>query len=315
MRLKRAFRILTDNFNNVFKMLLYRGIMLSLSLGLIYLVLSLGLNGILESAEASTITTMIGDFFRALVTGNSEYLVSFSEAFPLAVTDFLNLLIANIGSIVGSVVGVVVLYLVFRFLNGIATFAVCSILNDRMSLNAKTSFAGAYFPNIGSAMLYQLIYVPLSFVYDLVSLALCWGFCWLFFSAIASWGFFGMLVGLAMTITGFICLQALKMTWISPWMPAVIHEKKVGATLGKSLSDGRKFSTRFGNFLLAIYLIVAINVACAFATLGSMLIITVPASFVLLSCLQLVCYYEDNGKRYYLASDCIVGDDAETFPQ
>lgn len=42
MRLKRAFRILTDNFNNVFKMLLYRGIMLSLSLGLIYLVLSLG---------------------------------------------------------------------------------------------------------------------------------------------------------------------------------------------------------------------------------------------------------------------------------
>lgn len=145
MRLKRAFRILTDNFNNVFKMLLYRGIMLSLSLGLIYLVLSLGLNGILESAEASTITTMIGDFFRALVTGNSEYLVSFSEAFPLAVTDFLNLLIANIGSIVGSVVGVVVLYLIFRFLNGIATFAVCSIINDRMSLNGENKFCGRIF--------------------------------------------------------------------------------------------------------------------------------------------------------------------------
>jgi len=311
MRLKRAFRLLTDNFSNVYKMLLYRGIMICLAAGLTYFVLSLGLNAVMESAEANTLKSMVSEFFTALVSGNTEYLVSFSEAFPLAVTDFLNLVMANMGSIVGSVIGVVVLYLVFRVLNGIATFAVCSILNDRMSYYAKTSFAGAYFPNLGRAVLYQIIYVPIAFVYDLVSLALCWGFCWVFFSAFSSWGFFGVLIGLALSIAGYVCLQALKMAWFSPWMPSVILEKKVGTTLGKSLSCAKKFSTRFGNFLIAIYLIFAVNVTCAFATLGSMLLITVPASFVLLSCLQLVCYYEDNGKKYYLAANRIVGGEDE----
>lgn len=311
MRLKRAFQILTNNFSNVFKMLLYRGVMLALSMGLTYFVLSLGLNVIMESVEASTIAAMLTDFFRALVSGDTQYLVSFSEAFPLAITDFLNLVIANIGSLVGSVLGVIVVYLVFRVLNGISTFAVCGIINDRMCYYAKTSFAGAYFPNMGRAVLYQIIYVPLAFLYDLVSFILCWFICWMFSSAFSTWGFIGVLFGIAIAITGYVCLQALKMSWISPWMPAVIHEKTVGASLGKSLTDGKNFSVRFGNFLLAIYLIFAVNVVCAFATLGSMLIITVPASFVLLSCLQLVCYFEDNGKKYYLSANQIEGGEEE----
>lgn len=311
MRLKRAFRIMTDNFSNVYKVLLFRVVTLSLSLGLSYLVLSLGLNAILESVEANTITTMLAEFFKALVSGNTEYLVSFSEAFPLAITDFLNLIVANIGSIVGSVIGVVALYLVFRVLNGTATFAVCSIVNDRMSYYAKTHFSGAYFSNIGRALVYQLIYVPMAFVYDVLALALCWGFCWLFFAAVSPWGFVGVFIGLALSVAGFICLQALKIACVSPWMPAAIAEKKVGATLGKSLSDGTDFSARYSNFLIAIFLIFTVNVVCAFATLGSFLIVTIPASFVLLACLQLVCYYEDNGKKYYLSADRIVGGEDE----
>ena len=70
MRLKRALRILTDNFTNSFKLLLYRAVMMALSLGLVYLVLSFGLNDIVTSAEASRIFEMIGEFFTAVVSGD-----------------------------------------------------------------------------------------------------------------------------------------------------------------------------------------------------------------------------------------------------
>ena len=180
-----------------------------------------------------------------------------------------------------------------------------------MAFYGKTNFSAAFFSNLGRAMLYQVIYVPLAFVYDVCSVAISWGICWLLFSGFGSLGFLAVLFGLIVGITCEICFQALKLSIVASWMPAVICEKKVVPAFQKSLSNGRRFAARFGNFLVAIYLIVVANVLCFIATLGSAVIITVPASFLLLVCLQLVCYYEDNGKKYYLNAHRVVGEEDE----
>ena len=126
MAIRRAFRLLTDNFTNVFKLLLYRLVMGALFIGLSYFILDLGLRSLLEGEEMKEVVTMAGKFFEALFSGDTSYLASFEENFRAALTALGAAFFADIGSVIGSFVGVVMLYLVFRFLNGMATFGMLS---------------------------------------------------------------------------------------------------------------------------------------------------------------------------------------------
>ena len=313
MAIKRAFRLLTDNFSNVFKLLLYRLVMGALFIGLSYFILDLGLRSLLEGEEMQHVIKMVGDFFEALLSGRTTYLESFQANFTEALKALFVAFTADLSSIIGSFAGVVVLYLVFRFLNGIATFGMMSICFDRMSAFGKMSFSAAYFENLGRGVRYHLLYVPLSFVYDVLSLVLCWFFFFYTPSLMGGTTVLGVLLGLSLTIAVYIVLQSLKMTFISSWMPYAVEHKEVMKGLRDSFTLKGKFCRRFVSFLLAIYLMVTINVVCGFCTLGSFLFITLPASALYLLWLQLVLYYHENGRKYYLHARKVVGD-AETMP-
>ena len=313
MAIKRAFRLLTDNFTNVFKLLLYRLVMGALFVGLSYFILDLGLKSLLEGPEMQHVNTMIGDFFEALVSGRTGYLEAFRENFTEALKALFFAFTQDLSSIIGSFAGVVALYLVFRFLNGIATFAMMSISFDRLSTFGKTSFSAAYFENLGRAVRYHLLYVPLSFLYDVLALVLCWFFFFYAPSLMGSTGVGTILLGLSLTVAVYIVLQALKLTFISSWMPYAVENKKVLAGWKDTFTLRGKFVRRFVSYLLAIYLMVVINVVCGFCTLGSFLLITLPASAVYLLWLQLVLYYHENGRKYYLHARKVVGD-AEDMP-
>ena len=309
MRFRNSVHILIDNFVNVYKLLLYRLVTSCIFFSLLYVVLDLGLYSVIHSTELGEIFRLIGEFFRAIATGNSDqYLQGFQDLFAEAVKNFGRLLLANIGSIVGSVIGAALLYLISRFENGLAVFAVGSALNDRMNLCARTPFASAYFKNVGRAALYQVIYVPLAFLYDLISLLICWFF---FFYALS---FLPLVLTISLAVTGVIALQALKFTLASGWMPAIIAgEKRVLAAFKESLTNGRSFGRRYSCFLAEIYIIVIVNVLGALCTLGSALLLTVPMTFLSLLAMQFVHYYEDNGKKYFISFRKIAhsGEEAE----
>ncbi len=110
----------------------------------------------------------------------------------------------------------------------------------------------------------------------------------------------------------FVCLEALKMTFISAWIPAVITDGcGVAEGMKKSFRMVHGFGGRFSSFFMTIYLIVVLNVLFAVCTFGSMLIVTVPASYILLLALQLVYYYEDTGKKFFLSFRKISGADGK----
>ena len=172
------------------------------------------------------------------------------------------------------------------------------------------TFSAAYFRTVGKAMLYQVIYVPIAFVYDVLSIAACWFFFFFAPSLLPSWGVVTVLIAVCVTVTALICLQALKMTFISAWMPAVIAGgMKVGEAMKYSFRSVKSFGRRFAAFLVAIYLIVAVNAIAAVFTVGSGLLLTVPLSFQLLLAMQFVEYYEDNGKKYFVSYSKIAGGD------
>ena len=308
MRFRNAIHITADNYANAFKMLLYRAIVGILTFSLVYVILRLALGVIVSSAELKTLRDLIGEFFRALFGGDSEYLTGFWSTFHDALTDFLSLILQNGGAIAGAVIGVCLMYLLSRFLNGLCHFTAACILNDRIASFARTSFSAAFFKNLGSAALYEVIYVPVSFVYDALSLVACWFLFFYLPSFLPTWGFLTIILALSLTLMVYICLQALKMTLISAWIPAVLTGKaSVTKGFGLSLRSTAPFWKHFVNYLTANYLIVVVNVVFGLATLGSALLITVPLSYLFLLALQCVHFYEDNGMKYFISVHNIAG--------
>lgn len=310
MRLRNSFRILINNFVNVYKLLFFRFVTGVLFFSIAFVIIEVGLREIFGSEQITDIAHLAGEFFRALFSGNIEFLESFHEVFTASIADFLYLLGENLGSIIGAVIGVCAIYLLFRILNGTANFAVGSIIDDKMESYSRTKFSSAYFRNLSKALRHQLLYVPLSFIYDVLSLLACWFFFFYMPSFLSTWGVFTVFLGLALSMTGFICLQALKMTALSAWIPCIVTGKEgVLEAFSSSFHNNSSFGGRFSTYLIAIYLIFAANVLLGVCTFGSILFITVPASFVMLLCIQFVFYYEDINKKYFISFQNISGSE------
>ncbi len=310
MRFRHSVSITTGNFSSVFKLLLYRLITSVIFFSLCYVILRLGLSSITESAEVAHLKDLVSSFFGAIFNGKSEVLRDFQSNFANASADVLRLIGRHGGEIAGCVVGLALMYLVSRFINGLALFAIAGTLNDRMETYSRTKFSQAYFRRLGKASLYQVIYVPLCFLYDALMLTSCW---FLFFYApsfLPSWGFFSILIAISLALTAVICLEALKMTLISAWIPGMIAGgEKVGAALKQSLKSRKGFGARYASFLAAVYVIVIVNVVSAIATVGSALLLTVPMSYIFLLSLQFVHYYHNAGKKYFVSLNTIVGNE------
>ncbi len=312
MRFKRAVSITTDEFSRVFQLLFYRLIASAVFFSLTFLILHLGLGFILESAEFNTLIDLIPEFFRklalSLTAGDTAILTEFQGTFHAAFRDFVALLGAHMGGIVGSVVGVCCMYILQRFVTGLAQFTLAAAINDRMATFSHTRFSAAFFKNLGKAALYELVFVPVAFLYDLCSLLASWFLFFYLPSLFPTWGFLAVLLSVALTFAAVVALQALKLTLISAWMPAmIVGGKGVFAAFGESLRCGKDFLHRFANYLVACYLIVFVNVGFAICTFGSGVFFTFPLSFVFLIVMQLVNYYETAGKKYFLARDAIAG--------
>ncbi|MBD5636563.1 MAG: hypothetical protein HDP28_01905 [Clostridia bacterium] len=308
MRFRNAIHITMDNFSSVFKLLLYSVLTGAVFMSLSYLIFRLGLDGIISGNPTKEVARLIKQFFSAIATGNTDFLGAFHETFSAAFSEFKELLLSSTGAIIGTGVGLAAMYLLSRFTNGLARFAIAGTMNDRMSTFSRTRFAGSYFKNLAKAALYEVIYVPLIFLYDVMMIVVCW-FCFFWLPATLSiTGWVSILFSLALTVTAVACLEALKMTLISAWIPAIIAgEKKVARAFRESLCAKKHFGRRFASFLIAVYLILVVNVLFALCTFGSALLVTLPLSFVFLLALQFVQYYEDNSKKYFISSRTIAG--------
>lgn len=317
MRFKHSVSLTCDQFANVFKLFFYRIVTSLVFYSLIYLILRQGVSFILKSEELATLRSQFSGFLHAItlsaIDNDPTAVQEFQLTFHSALMDFFALLGNHIGTIIGSVIGVAIMYILQRFVNGIANFAIGSLVSDRMSVHSRTRFAVAYFRNIARAALYYLFYVPVAFVYDLLSVVACWFLFFYIPSLLPNWGVLSLLAAVAFTMTALICLQALKLTLVSSWMPAMIADgKSLRGALRETAQIKKDFWRRLSGFIVACYVIVVMNVVFAACTAGSGLLLTVPLSFMFLIVLQFVNYYESNGKKYFLAKNVIwEGDEDE----
>lgn len=301
MRFRNSTRLLMENFKSVYKILLYKLIIGIVTMALTSALLLPGLMEILESAQMDALVSYVKEFFDALIGGNSAFLTTFQKGFSERVSALAELVHSKMSQIIWSLVGVGVVYLLGRFLDTLGYFAVGSILNDRMATYGETPFSAAYVKNLGRASIYSIVYVPIVFLFDVVTVALCWVLAFYFIS------FLNILFSLFFSVTLVVLCQSLKLTLTSMWLPAMASDHmSVGKAIrfgGRSLK--KQWQKVFSTYIAAVYFVIIVNVVAAVCTFGSALLITVPASYFLFICIQFVNYYTVQGKKYFITYDRI----------
>lgn len=310
MRFRNSLRLLMENFGSVYKMLLYK-----LAVTVVFAALSAALivpklTAILDSPQWLAFISDIKDFVKALAGGNTAFLEGFKEHFTGVggtVERLLMFLKDMVPSLLWALLGVVFFYLLKRVADTLCNFTVGSMLNDKMSTYAETSFSGAFVKNLASAWKYSVVYVLLMFLYNVAMIALCY---FLFFYLLQLISFQPILLSLFLTVTFIVLAESLKMTLTGLWLPSMTAggERLGSAMRLKGKVSSSQFKKIFSAYIVSVYIIILVNVAGALVTIGSILLLTIPASYFLLICVQYVNYYTVTGRKYFLAYDRVFDD-------
>lgn len=318
MLFKNAFHLLVDNFSLNFKLLLYKVIVAVITLALSFALLYPTLNMLFTSQPFSDVLDAFAHFFKALASGDTAYLSGFAEELQGKVSVLLDFIREKTPNVVFFCVFFVVIVLISKFLSGMGSFVCGKLLDNKMASYAKTSFSGAFISLFGKAALWQIVYVPLTFAYDLCVLALCYLFFLILLNVI-SFAVLASFAALMLSVALFLVAQALKLTLFNDAVPSMISDKtNLRSAFCNSFRFTReRFSLLFSTYLITALIIMCLNVLCALATFGAALLITLPMSYVMLSCIQFVSYYTFGRKKYFLTQDTIIqpkeGKNRENF--
>ena len=115
MRFRNSTRLLTENFKNVYKILLYTLAVALVAIALSCTFLLPNLLEILDSMEMTAVVSDLKEFLRAIVSGNSEFLQGFQAQFNESVSALWRLLDSRMSQIVWSIVGCAAVYLLKRY--------------------------------------------------------------------------------------------------------------------------------------------------------------------------------------------------------
>lgn len=308
MKFKHAFHVMVDNFSVTYKQLLYRLVILIVAVGIGWGVLTPFIKDFLNSEAFNTLVDGVKNFIHSLLSGDVGELASISDKINTAYEQLITLLQTRISEIVLIGLLVLVLMIVEKWFTGLGNYTTAVIVNDKMSLRTSSPFMRTLISHFKEAALYNLMYVPLSVLYDVIVAAAL--FAVLFFM-LKGVGFF--LVSIFLFALIMVVAIAFKMTFTSDWLPALVRGKmglKRSIAYAFSRKNKQTFNV-FSNFVVIIILILAVNLLAFFFTFGVGLLITLPASYVILISFEMVNYFDREELRYFIDKNTIIKPDKE----
>ena len=308
MKFKRTFHVFVDNFSIVYKQLLFRLITTALSGIICVLGVYPFINELVNSPQLNSLIDGLRTFALSFLNGEVNSLSEISLKVQQAYADFMQLLQTNLTQIVLGGLLLLLIHVISRWFEGICNYATAAVINDKMALRAKQPFLVTMIRTLKESTVYNAIYVPLSIIYDL---AVGVGMFFLLFYLLSSVIYF--FVSLFLFVTIVLVSVIIKMTFTCDWLPALIRGKKgqLGSLKYTFSQKGKGTMNVASNFVAIVLLIFAVNVAAAVFTLGAGLLITIPASYVLIIGFEFVNYYEREGLKYFLDDNAIVCTDKE----
>ena len=309
MKFKHTFHVFVDNFSVIYKQLLYRLIIFTVATTIGTLGLYGFLKDLINSESLVSLTSGIKNFISSLLNGDVTALSDISEQVRTAYGHFLELLQTRMTQIVLSILLIIVLYIVQKWFAGLGNYSTAVLINDKMALRANSPFVGSMISNLKEAAIYNLIYVPLSFVYDFAIAAIMITF--LYYLVIQN--VMPLIIGVFVFMLILTVSTAFKMTFTCDWLPALIRGK-MGQRKSIAYTFNRKNKNTmnvFSNFVVLVLIIMSVNVAAALTTFGVGLLLTIPSSYVILVCFEMVNYYDREELKYFVDKNTVIKPDRE----
>ncbi len=300
MRFRNSLRLLMENFKHVYKLLIAKFVITLVATALCCAFVLPELIEIFTSVEVETLIEKLKEAFKVLFSADPDEMEIIKEELLGEAGAFravAHLITSMRTDIIWACVGCAVVYLLRRFAETVCHFTTGSMLNDKMSAYAETPFSTAFVANLGKACVYSVVYVPVIFLFDVIMITVAY----LVLTNMPA------LVGCFFSMTIIVVCQALKLTFTCRWLPAMTADGyKISQAIRYTDKKEKKQRTKvFSTYLVSVYLIVIVNVMAALSTFGSALLITAPASYFFLICLQYVNYYTLKGKKYFLTYEQI----------
>lgn len=309
MKFKHTFHVFVDNFSVTYKQLLYRlvvGIIAALLTSLIIYEFAIQF---INSESFNTLWTGSHDFVKKLLYGEMGELAKISENVRKAYDELIKLVSTKMPELVLSLLLILLVNIVATWFGGLGNYAAAAVINDKMTLHADLPFLSTLVRNLKEAAIYNAIYAPLSVLYDV---AVCVGM--LFFTFLLVNSGLPIIFGIFLFALVIVASITIKMTFTTDWLPAIIRgKKKQGEAFKYAFSrKGKKTLNVMSNFTVLVLIIMGLNVAALILTLGVGLLITIPASYVVIVCFELVNYYDREEIKYFIDKNHIVKPEKET---
>lgn len=309
MKFRHTLQILIDNFSVTYKQLVYKLVIWLITAVLTFAILYPLWKMFTGLAEFKNLVEGVKEFFNKLIEGDIEELadINIREKLKTAL-DSINALIESHTTVLAlAIAGIILIRLINMFFSSLGNFAAAAVINDKMALRAQSPFFITLLRNLKNASLYSLMYVPLSFLYDATCVTL------MYFVVFRLLVFVPFLLRIFLFAAAIIFAITVKLTFASDWLPALIRGKKKPLE-AFAYTFSRKNKQTFNvlsNFIVLVLIIFAINVFAIIFTFGVGALITVPASYVVLNCFQLVNYYDREELKYFLDKNTIIKPEKE----
>ncbi len=294
MYIKNSFKILSNNLNLTFKAMFYRLVVITLSIVFIFIALRTGFTTILESAEMTSFIESIKATLVSVLHGN----LSLSNDIAQAFSQLIKLIYENVGSIIGSLIGVVVVLYVTSVLLGVCNYTCLAVVNSYMSSISKEPFLKSLFMNLKKSIIFESIFALVKgFVFLIViSGALVFVIYTMQYLSVLS-------LFIAMWL--IVLLLALFFTATAMFRPSIVNGSPIKEAFYVKVTN-KEYLLFFASYVFVIFISIFINVAMFVATFGAGFTVSMELTHIFFVCLQTIMFYVAHDKKYYIDFNNIV---------
>ncbi|HKL94073.1 MAG TPA: hypothetical protein VJZ69_02175 [Clostridia bacterium] len=301
MEFKQSTSILFSNLGLVFKLLLYVLIVTLIFVSLSSAIIIPVFRQITATESMDLLLSRTSGHIQGFLVGELS-IISTYDLLVIDVKAIVNNFLSSEGTIAIVCIGMLLIYMFYKFLSALSFIPTSDILNNFMSSNLRYGFLSNYAYNMRRSLKYALWKVLISVPIDIIIVAILGGVF------IGLWQIIKFLALPIIVVLG-IALFSFRQAIFAGWIPRILfnpEEKTLDALKNsyRETKDTRR--SLFAAFAIVNFFYWAFIGALSTATFGIMLIITPTVNYVITRIVELVSYYKLKRLRFYTDSNTVV---------
>lgn len=291
---KNSMKLITSNFSLVWKQLAYTLVRLAIIVGLTVLVS----RPILDLLASYDYAQTLGNVWQSVYTNTASALPALRES----IVSFCSIISQNLNQIWYSVLlFFFVTIIINAFLKHVGKYTLSYVAHNNFTSLNKCGYCHSLISNMGKICKYALCRLVLDLPFTALKVLYVIVYCYCLNNWILA------IVGITLLIILFTITYALQISICNNFAVEQINTgKNPFKSVFRSYKSQKDFAKVFSNAIVIVLTIIVINLVIGVFSFAAGLLITMPASMVLVVIFELISHYTITKQRYYLSPTIIV---------